>query len=43
MGLVYATVTLINGENLILTRRHIIDKDEMKQLPYRCPLMVVHI
>lgn len=32
MGLVYADITLINGEDLILARRHIIGEDEVKQM-----------
>jgi hypothetical protein len=29
MGLVYATITLINGEDLILAKRHLIGTDEI--------------
>jgi clan AA aspartic protease len=32
MGLVYAEITLINGEDLILSKRHIIGKEEIKQM-----------
>lgn len=32
MGLVYATITLINGEELILAKRHLIGPDEIKQM-----------
>lgn len=32
MGLVYADVLLINGEDLILARKHIIGEDEIKQM-----------
>ena len=32
MGLVYADITLINGEDLILAKRHIIGEDEIKQM-----------
>ncbi len=32
MGLVYAEITLINGEDLILAKRHIIGEDEIKQM-----------
>ena len=32
MGLVYAEITLINGEDLILAKRHIIGKEEVKQM-----------
>lgn len=32
MGLVYATITLINGEELILAKRHLIGTDEIKQM-----------
>lgn len=32
MGLVYADITLINGEDLILAKRHIIGQDEIKQM-----------
>ncbi len=33
MGLVYADVTLINGEDLILAKRHFIGEDEIKSMP----------
>lgn len=32
MGLVYADVTLINGEDLILAKRHYIGEEEVKQM-----------
>lgn len=32
MGSVYADITLINGEDLILAKRHIIGEDEIKQI-----------
>jgi hypothetical protein len=32
MGLVYADIKLINGEDLILAKRHIIGEDEVKQM-----------
>ena len=32
MGLVYADITLINGEDLILAKRHIIGEEEIKQM-----------
>lgn len=32
MGLVYAEITLINGEDLILAKRNIIGEDEVKQM-----------
>jgi len=32
MGLAYATITLINGEELILAKRHLIGTDEIKQM-----------
>jgi clan AA aspartic protease len=32
MGLVYADITLINGEDLILAKRNIIGEDEIKQM-----------
>ena len=32
MGLVYAEITLINGEDLILARRHIIGEEEVKKM-----------
>ncbi len=32
MGLVYADITLINGEDLILAKRQIIGEDEVKQM-----------
>lgn len=33
MGLVYAEVELVNGEDLVLARRHIIGEDEIKRMP----------
>ena len=32
MGLVYADITLINSEDLILARRHIIGQEEIKEI-----------
>jgi clan AA aspartic protease len=32
MGLVYAEIELINGDDLALVRRHIIDEDEVKHI-----------
>ena len=32
MGLVYAEITLINGEDLILAKRNIIGEDEIRQM-----------
>ncbi len=32
MGLTYADITLINGEDLILAKRHIIGEEEVKQM-----------
>lgn len=32
MGVVYANITLINGEDLVLSKRHIIGEDEVKQM-----------
>lgn len=32
MGLVYAEITLINGEDLALARHHVIGEDEIKQM-----------
>ncbi len=32
MGLVYADITLINGEDLILAKRHYIGQEEIKQM-----------
>lgn len=32
MGLIYAEITLINGEDLILAKRHIIGEEEVKQM-----------
>jgi hypothetical protein len=32
MGLVYADITLINGEDLILAKRNIIGKEEIKRM-----------
>ena len=31
MGLVYADITLINGEDLILAKKNIIGEDEIKK------------
>jgi hypothetical protein len=35
MGLVYAEITLINGEDLILAKRNIIGEDEIKKIKVR--------
>lgn len=32
MGLVYAEIELINGEDIALARRHVIDEDEVKKM-----------
>jgi hypothetical protein len=32
MGVVYADITLINGEDLVLAKRHIIGEEEVKQM-----------
>lgn len=32
MGLVYADITLINGEDLVLAKRHYIGEDEIKKM-----------
>ncbi len=32
MGMVYADITLINGEDLILAKRHIIGEEEIKKM-----------
>ena len=32
MGLVYADITLINGEDIILAKRNIIGEEEIKQI-----------
>lgn len=32
MGLIYAEITLINGEDLVLAKRHIIGEEEIKQM-----------
>ncbi len=32
MGLVYADITLINGEDLILAKRYYIGEEEVKQM-----------
>ena len=32
MGLVYAEIELINGDDLALERKYIIDKDEVKRM-----------
>ena len=32
MGLIYADITLINGEDLILAKKHIIGQEEVKQM-----------
>lgn len=33
MGLVYAEIELVNGEDLVLARRHIIGEDEIRRMP----------
>jgi clan AA aspartic protease len=33
MGLVYADIELVNGEDLVLARRHIIGEDEIRRMP----------
>jgi clan AA aspartic protease len=35
LGLVYAEITLINGEDLTLAKRHIIGEDEIKKMNVR--------
>lgn len=35
MGLVYADVELINGEDLILSKRNVIGEDEVKRMPVK--------
>ncbi|MGK6349803.1 retropepsin-like aspartic protease [Parapedobacter sp. DT-150] len=35
MGLIYADIDLINGEDLVLARRHIIGEEEVKRMPVR--------
>ena len=35
MGLIYADIELINGEDLVLARRHIIGEEEVKRMPTR--------
>jgi len=35
MGLVHADITLINGDDLALSRRYIIGEDEIRQMPVR--------
>ena len=37
MGLVHADITLINGENLVLAKRHIKAGDEVKRLKVNKP------
>jgi clan AA aspartic protease len=32
MGLIYAEITLINGDDLAMARRNLMDKDEVKQM-----------
>ncbi len=32
MGLIYAEITLINGDDLAMVRRHLLDKDDVKQM-----------
>ncbi|HEY8782625.1 MAG TPA: hypothetical protein VIM16_13455 [Mucilaginibacter sp.] len=33
MGLIYAEIELINGEDMVLARRNIIGEDEVKRMP----------
>jgi len=35
MGIVYADITLINGEDLMLARRHFIGEDKVKEMTVR--------
>jgi clan AA aspartic protease len=35
MGLIYADIILINGEDITLARRHIIGEEEIKQMPVK--------
>jgi len=35
MGLVYADITLVNGEDLILAKRHFIGEEEIKEMTVR--------
>lgn len=35
MGLVHADIILINGDDLALSRRYIIEEDEIRQMPVR--------
>ncbi|MBK1441871.1 clan AA aspartic protease [Parapedobacter sp. ISTM3] len=35
MGLIYADIELINGEDLVLSRRNIIGEEEIKRMPIR--------
>lgn len=35
MGLVYADITLINGEDMILAKRHVIGEEEIKKMSLR--------
>ena len=32
MGLIYAEITLINGEDMALARRHVIGEEEIKKI-----------
>ena len=32
MGLVYADITLINSEDIVLAKRNLIDQEEIKQI-----------
>ncbi len=36
MGLVYAAIELINGEDIVWARRGIIEADEIKQMYIQC-------
>lgn len=35
MGLIHADIELINGEDIVLARRHLIDKDEIRAIKVR--------
>jgi clan AA aspartic protease len=38
MGLVYAEITLISGEDLMLAKRHIIGEEDVKQMTVNMPV-----
>ena len=40
MALVYAEMELINGEDMVLARRHIIGREEIKRMPVKMLLVV---